>query len=173
MSHLQSTFTNFVQSWIQVYFPTLHTRIRQLRNKNTLHPTTCLQEHKTIQFPGFADGHESNHQYLQSRWAAHTGHTCTCWHHPTVQYLWIGQEHPQSTHVLVGTIQQFSICELGKNILKGLKIALDIHKKIHHGFIWIRFMQALYTLHLTAEHQNSTHINPLPPLHLQGLNRIN
>jgi hypothetical protein len=29
MSHLQSTFT----SWIQMYFPTLHTRIRQLWNK--------------------------------------------------------------------------------------------------------------------------------------------
>jgi hypothetical protein len=46
---------------------------------------------------------------------------------------------------------------------------LDIHKKIHHGFLSIRFMQALYTLHLTAEHRNNTHINTLPPLHLQGL----
>jgi hypothetical protein len=146
MRHLQSTFTNFVQSWIQVYFPTLHTRTRQLWNKNTLHLTTCLQEHQTIQFPGFRDGHESNHRYFQSTWEAHTGHT-----------------------VLVGTIQEFSICELSKSILQGLNIALDIH----HGFILIRFIQALYTLHLTAEHQNSTRINPFPPLHHQGLNRIN
>jgi hypothetical protein len=99
MSHLQSTFTNFVQSWIQLYLLV--------------------------------------------------------------------------TLVLVGTIQQFSICESSKSILHGLNIALDLHKKIHYGFISIRFTQALYTLHLTAEHQNSLHINPLPPLHLQDLNRIN
>jgi hypothetical protein len=78
------------------------------------------------------------------------------------------EKHILVTLVLVGTIQQFSICELSKSSLQGLDIALDIHKKIHHGFMLIRFMQALYTLHLTAEHQNSTHINPLPPLHLQG-----
>jgi hypothetical protein len=90
-------FTNFVQSWIQVYFPTLHTWIRQLWNKNTLYLTTCLQEHKTIQFPGFGDGQESSHQYFQSTCEAHTGHTCTRWHHPTVQYLWIEQEHPPRT----------------------------------------------------------------------------
>jgi hypothetical protein len=60
------------------------------------------------------------------------------------------------------------MCELSKSILQGPNIALDIHKKIHHGFISIRFMQALYRLHLTAEHQNSTQVIPLPPLHLQG-----
>jgi hypothetical protein len=60
------------------------------------------------------------------------------------------EKHILVTLVLVGTIQQFSICELSKSSLQGLDIALDIHKKIHHGFMLIRFMQALYTLHQSS-----------------------
>jgi hypothetical protein len=49
------------------------------------------------------------------------------------------EKHILVTLVLVGTIQQFSICESSKSILHGLNIALDLHKKIHYGFISIRF----------------------------------
>ncbi len=40
------------------------------------------------------------------------------------------EKHILVTLVLVGTIQQFSICELSKSILQGLNIALDIHKNM-------------------------------------------